>query len=118
MNLCNFRGRLVADPQVTLTEANVYVCSFTLAVPNRLSKNQEADFIRMVAFGKEGECLGTFAVKGTELIITGRLKSGSYEKDNVKHYTTEIQVSYFEFVSGIKQKEKEEKDNSDNSKKK
>lgn len=118
MNICNFRGRLTTDPKFTQTDDNVCVCSFTLAVPNRFGKKQEADFIRMVAFGKEGEVLEAYAVKGTELIVTGRLKTSSYEKNNSKHYTSEVHISNFEFVSGTKPKETEEEENSDSSKEK
>lgn len=110
MNQVNLRGRLTTDPQMNYSGDGASVASFTLAVPNRFAKrddagNYPADFIRVAAFGKDADAINAYAIKGTEILLTGRFKSGSYEKDNVKHFTTEVQISYFEFVSGTKPKQ-------------
>lgn len=110
MNQVTLRGRLTADPEIRYTKDGDSVASFSLAVPDRMMKkdkdgNFPADFIRCVCFGKEAEVLESFAIKGTELLIMGKLKTGSYEKDGVKFFTTECQVIHFEFISGTKPKE-------------
>lgn len=113
MNQVILRGRLTDNPAIRYTKEQASVASFCLAVADRMAPkdkdgNFPADFIRVVAFGKEAEVLEAFAVKGTELLITGKLKSGSYDRDGVKVFTTECQVIYFEFINGTKPKEEKE----------
>lgn len=115
MNNVQLRGRLTADPEIrnyVLKDGSTgTVASFTLAVPDRTAKRDEhnnfpADFIRCVAFGKNSEVIESFAIKGTELLITlGKLTSGSYEKEGTTFFTTEVAINAFEFVSGTKSKE-------------
>ena len=115
MNQVNLRGRLTAEPEIRtypLKDGGMgTVAAFTLAVPDRTGKRDEhnnfpADFIRCSCFGKNAEVIESFAMKGTELLVTGKLTSGSYEKDGVTVFSTEVTILNFEFVSGTKAKEK------------
>lgn len=115
MNQVILRGRLTADPEIRYTKDGDSVAGFSLAVPDRMMKkdkdgNFPADFIRCVAFSKEAQVIESFAIKGTELLVTGKLKSGSYERDGVKFFTTECQLIHFEFISGTKSKEENQQD--------
>ena len=77
---------------------------YTLAVDRRRGRNngdgeQTADFISCVAFGKSGEFAEKYLKKGTKMIISGRIQTGSYtNKDGVKVYTTEVVVEDQEFA--------------------
>ena len=117
MNQVNLRGRLTANPDirnfVQKDGSTGTIAAFTLAVPDRNSKRDEsgnfqADFIRCSSFGRNAEVIESFAVKGTELLVSGKLTSSSYEKGNVTVFTTEVTISNFEFVSGTKTKEAKE----------
>lgn len=113
MNLVQLRGRFTKKPETSYSKDGTCVVSVCLAVPDRLAKKDEkgnypADFIRLAAFGKEAEVLDAFGEKGTEVLVTGRLRSGRYEKDGQTHFTTEVHVTYFEFLSSTKKTEKEE----------
>lgn len=117
MNQVNLRGRLTANPDirnfVQKDGSTGTIAAFTLAVPDRNSKRDEsgnfqADFIRCSSFGRNAEVIESFAVKGTELLVSGKLTSSSYEKENVTVFTTEVTISNFEFVSGTKTKEAKE----------
>ena len=59
MNKTILMGRLVKDPELRYTaQNNTAICSFTLAVPKRISKTGEekqAEFIPIVAWGKQAE---------------------------------------------------------------
>lgn len=120
MNNVILRGRLTADVETHQFVKKAggdmgTVVSFSLAVPDRTGKRDKngnfgADFIRCAAFGKNAEVLEAFALKGTEILISsGKLTSGSYEKDGVKVFAVEVQVLQFEFLSGTKTQDKEEK---------
>lgn len=58
-----------------------------------------ADFIPCVAFGKQAEFAEKYFRKGTKVVISGRITTGSYtNKDGQKIYTTEITVEEQEFA--------------------
>ncbi len=114
MNSVQLRGRLVADPEVRTymmkDGSTGTVAAFTLAVPDRTAKRDEnnnfpADFIRCSCFGKNAEVIESFAVKGTELLVTGKLTSSSFEKQGVTVFSLEVNIISFEFIAGTKSKE-------------
>ncbi|MCW5580760.1 MAG: single-stranded DNA-binding protein, partial [Luteimonas sp.] len=51
-------------------------------------------------FGKLGEIAGEYLRKGRQVYIEGRLEYGSYEKDGVKHYTTDIIGDEMQMLGG------------------
>lgn len=101
MNKWSGIGRLTKDPEVKYTQGTNATCiaRYTLAVNRRYKKEgeQEADFINCVAFGKAGEFAEKYLTKGIKIAVVGRIQTGSYEKDGVKHYTTDIVVEEQEF---------------------
>ena len=102
-------GRLVKDVELKGTIA-FQIARFTVAV-NRQFKKDEADFINCVAFGKKAETIEKFFEKGSPINIEGRLQTGSYEKDGVKHFTTDVIVDNFEFVASSKKVENKTENN-------
>lgn len=100
-------GRLTADPQMTTAQSGTLIASYTLAVnrPRTANGQDAADFIRCKAFGKGAEFAQQYLRKGTKLAVEGRIQTGSYEKDGVKHYTTDIIVDRSEFVESKKAQE-------------
>ena len=98
-------GRLTRNPDVryTTTKNNEQMCvaRFTLAV-DRDGKDAGADFPSCVAFGKTGEFVEKYCKQGTKLLVTGRLQTGSYEKDGKKVYTTDVVVEKAEFCESKK----------------
>lgn len=102
-------GRLVKDVELKGTIA-FQIARFTVAV-NRQFKKDEADFINCVAFGKKAETIAKFFEKGSPINIEGRLQTGSYEKDGVKHFTTDVIVDNFEFAVSSKKVENKTENN-------
>lgn len=102
MNKVILIGRLTSDPELRQTQSGTANCSFTIAVDrnNGADKEKTADFIRCVAWGKRGEFVGRYFTKGKQIAVVGNIKTGSYEKDGVKHYTTDVWVDEVEFVGG------------------
>lgn len=99
MNKVILIGRLVADPETRQTQVGGLVSRYRLAVDRQRGKDgqREADFINCVAFGKSAEFASKYLSKGTKIAIEGRILTGSYEKDGVKHYTTDIVAERHEF---------------------
>ena len=102
MNKVILMGRLTRDPEVRYTQGEqaMAVARYTLAVDRR-GKNQEnsADFIQCVAFGKAGEFAERYLHKGTKIVLTGRIQTGSYtNKEGQRVYTTDIVAENQEFA--------------------
>jgi single-strand DNA-binding protein len=106
MNKVILMGRLTRDPDVRYSQGESASCiaRYTLAVDRRFSRRdqqdaQTADFIGIVAFGKAGEFAEKYFRKGTKVIVTGRIQTGSYtNKDGVKVYTTDVVAEDQEFA--------------------
>lgn len=96
MNKAILIGRLARDPDVRTSQDGKMVARYTLAV-NRI--NDQADFIRCVAFGKSAEFAEKYLRKGTKIVVEGRIQTGSYtDRDGRKVYMTEVIIERQEFV--------------------
>lgn len=102
MNSVQLVGRLVRDPEVIYAnnEKSTAIGKFTVACDRKVKKEeqQKADFISCVAFGKVAEFVERYFFKGSSIGLTGRIQTGSYEKDGKKVYTTDVLVESVEFV--------------------
>ncbi len=88
-------GNLGADPEVRYTAGGTAVAKFRVATSEKYKDRQgnmqeRTDWHRVTVWGKLAEICGQYLVKGKQVYIEGRLEYGSYEKDGVKHYTTDI----------------------------
>ena len=72
-------GRLTADPELRYTPSGAPVANFTLAVDRKFSKNDETDFIPVVAWRRLAEICNEFLHKGKLIAVEGRLQTRSYE---------------------------------------
>lgn len=85
LNKVILMGRLVRDPERRYTQANVPVTSFTLAIDRgRKGPNGErqTDFIDCVSWGKQGDFVKEWFIKGMMAIVVGRLQSRNWEDRN------------------------------------
>lgn len=102
MNVAILCGRATKDPEVRYTQGAepMAVARFTLAVDRpKKDAEQTADFINIVAFGKRGEFVEKYIKKGTKIIVSGRIQTGSYtNKEGQKVYTTEVIADSMEFA--------------------
>lgn len=90
-------GRLTGDPEVRSSADGMMIGKYTLAIDRR-GKDNEADFIRVVTFGKAAEFASKYFKKGMKVLITGHIQTGSYTKeDGSKVYTTDIIAEDQEF---------------------
>lgn len=103
MNKTILMGRLTRDPEVrySANDSGMAIVRYTLAVDRRRTGNdgQSADFINCVAFGKTGEFAEKYFRKGTKILISGRIQTGSYtNQEGQRIYTTEVIVEDQEFA--------------------
>ncbi len=102
MNVVTLIGRLTRDPQIRYAlQSQMAVANFTLAVDRPRSRDgqeKEADFPDIVAFGKPAEIIENYTSKGSQIGVTGRLQTRSYEKDGRKVYITEVVAERVELL--------------------
>jgi len=109
MNNVVLIGRLTRDPELRYVPVTgTPVARFTLAVDKGLSKEKKlemearnqptADFINIVVWGKSAENSANYLAKGRLVGIQGRIQTGSYEKDGIRRYTTEVVANQVEFL--------------------
>lgn len=101
LNVVALTGRLTRDVELKYTQGGDAVCRFTLAV-NRPFKNangeNEADFVNCTAWRKTAETMSNFLSKGSLIGVEGAIRTGSYEKDGQRIFTTEVNVNNFTFL--------------------
>jgi single-strand DNA-binding protein len=94
-------GRLTADVELKGTPSGVSVCSFSLAVNRKYSKDSEAqtDFINCVAWRNTAEFISKYFKKGSSLCVVGSVQTRNWTDNNgQKRYATEIVVDEALFV--------------------
>lgn len=113
MNNVNILGRLTRDVDLRMTNSNLAVGRFTVAVDRKLSKEKRmeaesnnqptADFISCIAFGRTAENIATYFKKGQRIAVSGHIQTGSYENQQGQRiYTTDVVVDSFDFVESNK----------------
>ena len=103
-------GRLTKDPELRVSQSNIAVTNFNLAVNRPFTSKdgeQSADFINCVTFRKQAENVNQYLKKGSLCGIDGRIQTRNYEnKDGQRVYVTEVvceSVQFLEPKSGNQQ---------------
>lgn len=113
MNKVILMGRLTRDPDIRYSQGEnaTAVARYALAV-NRSFKREgepDADFINCVAFGRAAEFAEKYFKKGSRILISGRIQTGSYtDRDGRKAYTTDVIIETQEFTESKQQEKREE----------
>jgi single-strand DNA-binding protein len=87
-------GRLTRDAELKYTASGQAVCKFSIAV-NRRRKNgdqweDEANFFDIVLWGRQGESLNQYLVKGKMIGIEGELRQDRWQQDGQNRSKVEI----------------------------
>jgi len=98
MNKVMLLGNLGADPELRVTAGGQALLSLRIATTESwLDKSQVAqertEWHTVVVWGKRGEALAPRLAKGDKVLVEGRLRTSSYEKDGQKRSWTEINAT-------------------------
>lgn len=96
-------GNLGNDPDVKYTQGGMAITTLSVATTSSRkdgegNKQEKTEWHRVKLFGKLGEIAGEYLKKGRSVYIEGRLEYGSYEKDGVKHYTTDVVADNMQMI--------------------
>ncbi|MFT8392774.1 MAG: single-stranded DNA-binding protein [Liquorilactobacillus ghanensis] len=106
INNVTLTGRLTKDPELRYSQSGTAFTNSTLAVQRNFTNQQgerESDFIRLTASGKRAETFANYCHKGSLIGITGEIRTGSYEKNGQKVYTTDVNVNQLTFLESKSQ---------------
>jgi len=97
-------GRLVRDAELKYTNSGMAVCKFSIAV-NRRKKDgdqwvEEANFFDIVLWGKSGESINQYLVKGKQVGIEGELRQDRWEQDGQNRSKIEIFATNVQLLGG------------------
>jgi single-strand DNA-binding protein len=98
LNRVTLFGNLGGEPELRTTGTGQPVMSFSLAtnevwIDKDQNKQERTEWHRIVMFGSRATPLSRMLSKGERVLVEGRLKTSSYEKDGVKRYKTEVVAS-------------------------
>lgn len=120
VNNCTLIGRL--SREIQMTEGETSIARSSVAVQRSYKDkdgNYGADFISILAFGKNADFLNEYFTKGDPIALRGNIRTGSYtNKEGQKVYTTDVVVDEISFIPGAKKGEDTEEVVEEKSKKK
>ena len=98
-------GNLGADPELKYTQSGAAMTSLSIATTSSRKDREgnwqeKTEWHRVKVFGKTAETAGKYLSKGRQVYIEGHLEYGSYDKDGVKHYTTDIICDEMQMLGG------------------
>lgn len=106
MNKLTIIGNLTRDPELRTVRDGISVCSFTVAVNRRNSRQSaangqpEADFFRVTAWRQLGENCAKFLAKGRKVCVIGPVSANTYTaNDGSTRVSLEVQADDVEFLS-------------------
>lgn len=89
-------GNLGQDPEVKMMQNGESVANASVATGESWTdkatgqRKERVEWHRVVFYRRLAEVVGQYLRKGAKVYIEGRLRTRQWEKDGVKHYTTEV----------------------------
>ena len=98
LNQCQFIGRLGKDPDIRYLPDGSAVANFSLACDWKSKTKKGTEWINCTAFGKLAEIIGEYVRKGSQVFVSGSMKTEKWEKDGKTNYSTKIMVNNLQML--------------------
>ena len=97
-------GRLTRDAELKSIASGQAVTKFSIAV-NRRKKNgdqweDEPNFFDIVVWGRQGESLHQYLLKGKMVCVDGELRQDRWQQDGQNRSKVEVVASYLQLLGG------------------
>ena len=93
-------GNMTADPELKQTPSGVSTCTFSIAVNRKMAKNNECDFITVVAWRQTAEFICKYFHKGNPILVCGSLQTRTWQdKQGQKRVSSEVIADEVTFVA-------------------
>jgi single-strand DNA-binding protein len=106
VNITILGGRLTRDWEVITSKAGHDIGKNALAVTRKYKSSQgeareETSFIDLVVWGKAANILASYTRKGSRLMVQGRLKQDTWEKDGKRQSRIVVNVDNFQLIDKL-----------------
>ena len=101
MNVWNFTGNLGNDCETRYTPSGDAAVTFNVAVKSGFGDKATTTWARCVIFGKRGDAVAPFLIKGTQVGISGEVSLREWQdKGGLKRSTLEVRVNDLTLLGG------------------
>ena len=98
-------GNLTRDPELRVTPKGTAICQFGLAISRQWKDEsgqmrEEATFVDIEAWGRQGETISKYCTKGRPLFVEGRLKFDQWDDKTTGQKRSKLKVvlENFQFI--------------------
>ncbi len=104
-------GNVTNEPQLSYTPNQTAVVEFGLAVNRKWTgkdgeKKEDTCFVNCVGFGKPAETMNKYLVKGSPVLVEGRLSFEQWTaQDGSKHSKHKVIIESFQFLPDGKKRD-------------
>lgn len=102
INKIVMQGFFGRDPKLSYLPSQTAIVEFSIAHTHKYEsggqKHEDTCFVTCKMFGKRAEVIQKYFSKGKPIIVEGRLKLETWEKDGKKNYKHVIMVDEFHFL--------------------
>jgi single-strand DNA-binding protein len=114
LNRAEIIGRLGQDLDIRYTQSGTAVANMSVATNHSIKRNDQwedqTEWHKIVIWGKMAEACGECLSKGSQVFISGRLQTRSWEdRDGVKRWATEIVAQDVIFLDSKGQNQKSDR---------
>ena len=98
-------GNLTRDPEIRSSQSGTNILTFGIAVNDRRRNPQTqewedyANFVDCVLFGNRADYMSRALHKGTKVVVEGKLRYSSWERDGQRRSKLEVVVDDIDFMS-------------------
>lgn len=97
-------GRLTRDAELKYTQGGAAICRFSIAI-NRRRKNgeqwvEEPNYFDIVLWGRQGEALNQYLIKGKQVAVDGELRQNRWEQDGQPRSKVEVIANNLQLLGG------------------
>jgi len=107
INTVNLVGRLTRDSELRYTSGGMAINNMSIAVNWSRKKGDtyvdEVSFFDVVLWGRQGEALSKYLLKGKQIAVMGELRQERWEKDGVKRSKVVINAMTIQLLGGNSQ---------------
>ncbi len=105
INRVTLSGNLTRDPEIRSTQSGMNILNFGMAVNDRRRNSATgewedyANFVDCVLFGNRADFLSRTLHKGIKVVVEGKLRYSSWERDGQRRSKLEVVVDDLDFIT-------------------
>lgn len=99
MNKAILIGNITKDLELRKTPSDKSVVEFSVALNDGYGEKKTTEYVNVVAWEKTAETLVNYCGKGSKVMVEGKIKTDSYDKNGAKVYKTYVLANNIEFLN-------------------